>query len=285
MLEILLALMMLAALIGPPTVVIVMLVVLPLRAWARHRVLQTGLRGVARVESLDYRYRSLLSGRSVWRLSLSVAPENGAPPFAARLLWGEPPGASFYTSQPLLVRYRGGSKPRVVLDEPGMVAAGLLPPERHSVLAIIGRAALFILIALAASSGLVMAVITGAGRDRASGQIDADGARLGTWTLEAHRCRNGVHDGFFGVTMQNEDGGLWIRLLRNPEGEPSVLARMPGTDRALRFSQQNCAQLDADIQETGTIYNNVRGLKGSLTLSCAIDGSTLKGHVDFDQCS
>jgi hypothetical protein len=282
MLDILIVLIVLAVLIVPPTVVVVML----MRAWVRHRVLQTGLRGIARVKSLDWRYRSFLSGRTVWRLSLSVAPENGAPPFTARVLWGEPPGSSlFNTYQPLLVRYRDGAKPLVVLDEPAMTAAGLLPTARHPVLAIIGRIALLIFIVLAAGSGLIMAVVTSAGRDHASGQIDAEGDRLGTWTLEAHSCHNGVHDGFFGVTMQNEDGELWIRLLRSPEGEPSVLARMSGTDRGLRFSPQNCTQLDANIQETGTTFNNVRGLKGSLTLSCAIDGSTLKGHVDFDQCS
>jgi hypothetical protein len=282
MLDILIVLIVLAVLIVPPTVVLVMLV----RAWARHRVLQTGLRGIARVKALDWRYRSFLSGRTVWRLSLSVVPESGAPPFAARVLWGEPPpGLLFNTYQPLLVRYRDGSKPLVVLDEPGMTDAGLLPTARHPVLAIIGRIALLIFVVLAAGSGLVTAVITSAGRDHASGQIDAEGDQLGTWTLEAHSCRNGGHDGFFGVTLQNEDGGPRIRLLRSPEGEPSVLAGLPGTDRTLRFSQQNCTRLDADIQETGTIFNNVRGLKGSLTLSCAMEGSTLKGRVDFDQCS
>jgi hypothetical protein len=85
--------------------------------------------------------------------------------------------------------------------------------------------------------------------------------------------------------LQNEDGELRISLLRSPEGEPSVLARVPGTDHVLRFSRQACTQLDADIHEGGTIVNSVRGLNGSLTLSCALDGSTLKGHVDFDKCT
>jgi hypothetical protein len=188
-LDIIVILIVLAALIVPPTVIVVMLA----RAWARHRVLQTGLRGIARVESLDYRYRSFLTGRTVWRLSLSVAPENGAPPFAARVLWGEPPGSSlFNTYQPLLVCYRDGAKPLVVLDEPAMAAAGLLRAEPHRVLAVIGRIALMIFIVMAVGSGLVAGIITSV--SHASGQIEAEGARLGTWTLEPRRCHNGVHE-------------------------------------------------------------------------------------------
>jgi hypothetical protein len=280
MLDIIITLILLAVLIVPPTLIVVMLV----RAWGRHRVLQTGLRGVARVKALDYRYRSFLSGRTVYRLSLSVVPENGAPPFAARVLWGEPRGSGvFNTYQPLLVRYRDSAKPLVVLDEPGMAEAALLSPERHPVLRIVARVAFVIFVVLAVGSLAVMGIVTSV--SKASGQIEAEGARLGTWTLEARRCSNGVHDGFFGVVVANQDHDLRISLLRSPEGEPSVLAPMPGTNRALRFSRQNCTELDADIHEGGTVVNGVRGLKGWLTLSCAIDGSTLKGHVDFDKCT
>ena len=102
MLEILAALIVLAPLVV--LIVLLTIVVIKLvRAWARHRVAQTGSPGIARVESCDLRSYSFVRYRPVYRLSLSVVPENGAPPFAAGALWAAPQPRGLLDTRPLLV--------------------------------------------------------------------------------------------------------------------------------------------------------------------------------------
>ncbi len=140
---------------------------------------------------------------------------------------------------------------------------------------------------------IFIAFVFGSGCDPGefNGELKATGDSFGNWTLKNGNCYSGNREEFFGLTAHGPEGsrtGLtlvkdqlrgWTAVIQNPSS-----CTDSGACTSLALSKNNCKIFNADVEYTGTTYNDVREVEGSLQLKCRLADSTLVGHLRFVDC-
>jgi hypothetical protein len=92
-------------------------------------------------------------------------------------------------------------------------------------------------------------------------------------------CRNGVVYGYRGVELTTDDGSR-LRIASTLTGEPEVVYMPAGSDRGATLGK--CGTFS--IEDQNSTINDVKNVKGKVTLDCTADGVTLKGTASFENC-
>ena len=112
------------------------------------------------------------------------------------------------------------------------------------------------------------------------GTLETSGDRLGEGRFTPSRCNSGQPKGFFGVELRAADRpGVVVRAMRDPT-RGVLLAIDGGGPQPVVLSPDDCAALDVEIIQTGTVINKVRSLDGTLSADCP----ELRGTLSFSTC-
>jgi hypothetical protein len=118
---------------------------------------------------------------------------------------------------------------------------------------------------------------------RKHGTLEASGTDLSTWTFTPDSCQSGNQRGFFGVSLfTSTDKRLGVAVINDPRQGYVVATNIPDTNRTMSF--ESCSVLRGDVHWSGIIINGVRGVSGSIELSCNTERASLSGRLDFDSC-
>jgi hypothetical protein len=93
-------------------------------------------------------------------------------------------------------------------------------------------------------------------------------------------CRNGVIHGFRGVELVDKTG-MRLRVAALPSGEARVFVIPAGANVGKELAGA-CGELV--IEDQNSTINDVKNVKGTATLACALDGFEIKGKVTFENC-
>jgi len=108
-----------------------------------------------------------------------------------------------------------------------------------------------------------------------AGSVEASGDPAGIWTFPVTQCASGMREGFFGVTLQSEDGQHAVRIVRNPVGPMTVAVRAPGSNE--EYVPVSCRAVVGSVRGTGTRINGIGVLVGEIRFACA----NLRGAARF----
>jgi hypothetical protein len=111
-----------------------------------------------------------------------------------------------------------------------------------------------------------------------NGIAEASGGSVGTWSANLKSCTSGMREGFFGITLQSEDGLHLIRVVRNPVGPMTVAVNVPGAQG--EFVAVPCRAVVGAVTGTGTRINGITVVTGDVRFSC----TNLRGAARF-RCS
>lgn len=108
---------------------------------------------------------------------------------------------------------------------------------------------------------------------------------IGDQRYRLGECHSGDHEYFLGVDLRDRAASAWVRLVIDPLDGP-MLRIVEDEGRAeYRLSRAQCAELRADLRETGWRVNHVRDYSGSLVAECtARAGEQISVHARFEHC-
>ena len=106
------------------------------------------------------------------------------------------------------------------------------------------------------------------GCTHAEGSFHAEGPKLGTWSLVPDTCTSTAPRGLYGVDLFRNDEREDTELVITGAG--LVLARVPGGDRMVVFTKEDCRVLDIDLRRIVTSRGKRMGVRvtGSVRLLC-----------------
>jgi hypothetical protein len=114
----------------------------------------------------------------------------------------------------------------------------------------------------------------------AAGTFRAEGPVLKSWTMQPDTCLSAMRRGVFGADLYRRDEREDTELVVIDGG--FVLARVPGEDKMVVFSHDDCRVLAIDLHGNGVKVNGVPGIAGSVRLDCARAGvGRVAGHASF----
>jgi hypothetical protein len=168
------------------------------------------------------------------------------------------------------------------------VDASSLPRKRASVMAVIS-----IVIGVA---GLVPFLFLAKGcKGSAQGNVVIAGGPKPGFTFTPTGCSSMQPQGHMGANLHGNgpnDGGVYVTM--DPIAGPAVNVEIPGSCRnangtdctVFPVPRDHCTAFEADVHYTNVTVNDVRQVKGRLSIDCRLDnGTTVKGQVVFDGCS
>ncbi|MEO7973204.1 MAG: hypothetical protein ABIU84_06410 [Thermoanaerobaculia bacterium] len=137
----------------------------------------------------------------------------------------------------------------------------------------------------------------GLGAATAGATPDREGDRLGNFavasigsppgTIRPSACIVGDHELFLGADLVDPDTQLVVRLVVDPLAGPAlrVYDSTEPFDRTVLFFRDECATFKMDLEETGTIVNNIVLRKLALEVDCENEeGATIRGNASAAEC-
>ena len=123
------------------------------------------------------------------------------------------------------------------------------------------------------------------------------GQRLGTFevaslgappgTIAPASCVAGDHELFLGADLVDPDAHLVVRLVIDPLDGPALRiydADAP-FDRSVLFFRDECTTFGMELEETGTMVNNIVERSLELEVDCENeDGATIRGSASVARC-
>jgi hypothetical protein len=111
-----------------------------------------------------------------------------------------------------------------------------------------------------------LACVAALGCTSVEGGFRAEGPQLKNWELKPDTCINALRNGLVGADLYRHVEGEDTELVIAAPG--LVLARVPGEDRMVAFTKEDCRVLDYDMHGNGVKVNGVPGVSGSVRLEC-----------------
>jgi hypothetical protein len=110
------------------------------------------------------------------------------------------------------------------------------------------------------------------------GGFHSEGAMTGDWHLTPNTCVSAFHRGVPGVEIfrRSAPDDTEIVLLDTHEEGVHVLVRVPGSNRMIRLTHEDCRVFEPKMDFNGATVNGAPGVLGSIRLDCDVLGV---GHV------
>lgn len=142
--------------------------------------------------------------------------------------------------------------------------------ERHLSLAIAGLVALGLL-PLGCSNKL-------------NGSATAKLEEGGEFGVTPDECYSGQRESFFGVQLQDTKNGHILRVVKPATGDYEVLVKLPGSDKATRFTASTCSKFDVAVSRQNSTINDIANVEGRLVVECASGANTFSAQITFANC-
>jgi hypothetical protein len=119
-----------------------------------------------------------------------------------------------------------------------------------------------------------------------SSPIEQATLTVGDRPYQIDACTSGDLLQFLGVDLADQKAGAFARVVIDPIDGPRLKVVVRGLeDGSAVFTRNQCSQLDADVQPTGWVVNNVRAVSGFVNAECrAPSGRPVSLHVRFTHC-
>lgn len=157
----------------------------------------------------------------------------------------------------------------------------------------------FFLVFVAFQVGVFAFVFGGDGcSGSVKGQLSAQGAPFGEFTMTPTSCFSGAHESFFGVWVTPDlievdgrsgfKGGL--KLVKTHTGVWEAYVESPNECRGLKcrirkLDPDRCEVFEVDVRNTNSTYNDIRVREGGARLKCAAaEGGLLTADLTFSGC-
>jgi hypothetical protein len=126
----------------------------------------------------------------------------------------------------------------------------------------------------------IAAAIVALGCTHAQGQFHGEGPRIGSWTLAPDTCIAGSHHGLEGADLFRTNDRNDTEIVIAAAG--FVLARVPGANKMVAFTREDCRILDVDMGWNGVRVNGTRGIAGNAHIECERAGvGKIEGYASF----
>ena len=145
-------------------------------------------------------------------------------------------------------------------------------------------------VALLAALPMIFAIECGS----SGGSVRVGGGPHGDFVVAASDCHALAPYGRFGANVHGDggaDGALYVT--HDPTSGTLVRIEVPGSCghasgvgcALIEIPAERCRTFDAAVENTRTVVNDVRLVRGHAELDCALaDGTRIEGRVDFDGC-
>jgi hypothetical protein len=126
----------------------------------------------------------------------------------------------------------------------------------------------------------VAAAVVALGCTHAEGRFHAEGPKLGNWTLTPNACLSAERNGIQGADLFRNDPREDTEIVVASAG--FVLARVPGANKMIAFTHDDCRVLDVQAGWNGVRINGVHGISGSAHIECERVGvGKIEGYATF----
>lgn len=119
---------------------------------------------------------------------------------------------------------------------------------------------------LTGSTSVALLAFGAAGCMHAEGEFHAEGATFGSWTLVPDTCVLASRNHLDGADLYRNDEREDTELVVATAG--FVLVRVPGQDKTIAFTKEDCRVLEYDLHWNSVRINRAGGLAGSVRLQC-----------------
>lgn len=146
------------------------------------------------------------------------------------------------------------------------------------------------------ASGLSGCLASATGMEPGTASADT-GTRLGSFqvaslgappgTIAPASCIVGDHQLFLGADLHDPDTNLVVRLVIDPLDGPAlrVYDADEPFDRSVLFFRDECTTFTMELDETGSMVNNIVERSLELEVECENeDGATIRGSVSAARC-
>ena len=126
------------------------------------------------------------------------------------------------------------------------------------------------------------------------GQVTVSGGPHGDFVFEATDCHALQPYGRYGANVHgdgHDDGAVYVTM--DPISGPDIQVEVPGSCRnangtdcdVFPVPRDACRTYEAVVEDTNTVVNDVRLVKGHAAIDCSLaDGTEVRGRVEFDGC-
>jgi hypothetical protein len=118
------------------------------------------------------------------------------------------------------------------------------------------------------------------------GSFSVVSSTLGAQGLVPTTCAAGDRQFFLGADFSGDQGGLVLRLVVDPLGEPSVrlFAEDAPFDKSVVFHRHECSVFHMSLDTTGWRVNDVYDYRVSLELDCRRGEEAIRGQASATHC-